>query len=95
MGSLNPDHQVMKEVPAWTSTSHQHHLMALDQTVRVRGHAKVFCHLMFGVSDRQFNRLPPFCHDLQPRPCESEATVQPIMDHVNPAQMISSKESMN
>jgi hypothetical protein len=27
--------------------------------------------------------------------CESEARVQVIMDHMNPAQMISSKESMN
>jgi hypothetical protein len=32
---------------------------------------------------------------LRPRSCESEATVQVIMDHMNPAQMISSKESMN
>jgi hypothetical protein len=32
---------------------------------------------------------------LQPRSCESEARVQVVMDHVNPAQMISSKESMN
>src|SRR5437879_3293033 len=34
------------------------------------------------ISDRQFNRLPPCCHDLQPRPCESEARVQAVMDHV-------------
>jgi hypothetical protein len=39
------------------------------------------------ISDRQFNRLPPCCHDLQPRSCESEARVQAVMDHVNPAQM--------
>jgi hypothetical protein len=39
--------------------------------------------------------LPPCCHDLQPRSCESEARVQALMDHVNPAEMISSKESMN
>ena len=47
------------------------------------------------ISDRQFNRLPPCCHDLRPRSCESEARVKAIMAHVNPAQMISSKESMN
>jgi hypothetical protein len=47
------------------------------------------------ISDRQFNRLPPCCHDLQPCSCESEARVQAVMDHVNPAEMISSKESMN
>src|SRR6516225_3277791 len=47
------------------------------------------------ISDRQFNRLPPCCHDLRPRFCESEARVQVIMDHMNPAQMINSKESMN
>jgi hypothetical protein len=39
--------------------------------------------------------LSPCCHDLQPCSCESEAKVQAIMDHVNPAEMISSKESMN
>ena len=33
------------------------------------------------ISDRQFNRLPPCCHDLQPRSCESEARVQAVMDH--------------
>ena len=40
-------------------------------------------------------RLLADIRDLRPRSCESEATVQVIMDHVNPAQMISSKESMN
>jgi hypothetical protein len=39
--------------------------------------------------------LPPCCHDLQPCSCESEDRVQVVMDHVNPAQMISFKESMN
>jgi hypothetical protein len=37
------------------------------------------------ISDRQFNRLPPCCHDLRLPSCESEARVQAIMDHVNPA----------
>jgi hypothetical protein len=54
------------------------------------------CHIF--ISDRQFNRLPPCCHDLQPCSCESQARVQALMDrvdHVNPAEMIGSKESMN
>src|SRR5215471_2629753 len=45
------------------------------------------------VSDRQLNRSPPCCHDF-PLP-ESTVRVQAVTTHVNPAQMISSMESMN